>query len=162
MDPHFLTKVYLVSHSDKNIVEFKDFCLQLHGQAGCTKEECDTGTIKNLLPSFLDKPEKTVKERAEFLLSIARCLKKNHCLIYLICSNHYHDLICNKSSCKISDYLNVANIILLSGLSKEEKISEFQKYCRNYYQNFLCLHFYLKGFPVLAKEKEEEKNGDNK
>ena len=76
MDPHFLTKVYLVSHSDKNIVEFKDFCLQLHGQAGCTKEECDTGTFKNLLPSFLDKPEKTVKERAEFLLSIARCLKK--------------------------------------------------------------------------------------
>ena len=79
----------------------------------------------------------------------------------LICSNHYYDLICNKSSCKICDFLIVGNIILLSGLSKEEKISEFQKHCRNYYQNFLWLHFYLKGRTVLVKEKEE-KNGDNK
>ena len=52
---------------------------------------------------------------------------------FLICSNHYHDLICNKSSCKICDFLSVGNIILLSGLSKEVKISEFQKHCRNYY-----------------------------
>ena len=83
-------------------------------------------------------------------------------LRFLICFNRYHDLIFNKSSCKISNCLNVGNIILLSGLSNEEKICEFQKHCRNYYQNFLCFHFYLKGLAVLVKEKEDEKNGDNK
>ena len=55
---------------------------------------------------------------------------------FLICSKYYHDLICNKSSCKISDFLNVGNIILLSELSEEEKTFEIQKHCRNYYQNF--------------------------
>ena len=96
----------------------------------------------------------------EIIIEKHETKKKKKILRFLICLNDYHDLICNKSSCKISD--NVGNIILLSGLSKEEKISEFQKHCRDYYQTFLWLHFYLKGLAVLVKEKEEEKNGDNK
>ena len=66
-------------------------------------------------------------------------------LIFFICSNYYHDLISNKSSCKISDFLNVGNIILLSVLSKEEKISEFQKHCRNYYQFFFMVALLSRG-----------------
>ena len=98
----------------------------------------------------------------EMIIEKHETKKKKKILRFLICSNHCHDLICNKSSCEISDIFNVGNIILLSGLSKEEKISEFQKHCRDYYQTFLWLHFYLKGLAVLVKEKEEEKNGDNK
>ena len=56
----------------------------------------------------------------------------------------------------------ICDIILLSDLTKEIKISEFQSHCRKYYQNFLWLHYYLKDLAVLVKEKEEEKNGDNK
>ena len=82
MDPYFLTKIYFVSHSDKNIVEFKDFCIQLHSQAGCTKEECDIGTFTNLLSSFLDKPEKTVKERAEFFTSYCKMFEKTFIALF--------------------------------------------------------------------------------
>ena len=55
----------------------------------------------------------------------------------------------------------ICNIILLSDLTKEIKISEFQNHCRKYYQNFLWLHYHLKDLAVLVKEKEEEKNGNN-
>ena len=44
-----------------------------------------------------------------------------------------------------------------SDLTEESKISEFQNHCRKYYQNFLWLHYYLKGLKVLVKEKEEKK-----
>ena len=53
-----------------------DFCFQLHSQAGCTKEECDFGTFTNLLSSFLDKPEKSVIERAEFFTSHSKIFEK--------------------------------------------------------------------------------------
>ena len=64
----FQTKVYFVAHSDKNIVEFKAFCVLLHSQAGCTREECDIGNFTNLLSAFLDKLDKTVKERVNFFM----------------------------------------------------------------------------------------------
>ena len=57
-------------------MEFKDFCLQLHSQAGCTKAECDTGTFTDFLSSFLDKSEKTVKEGAEFCTSYCKMFEK--------------------------------------------------------------------------------------
>ena len=75
----------------------------------------------------------------------------------LICSNHFHNKICVKSSSKRSDFLAICNIILLSDLTKESKNSEFQNHSRKYYQKFLWLHYYLKGLAVLVKEKDKEK-----
>ena len=75
----------------------------------------------------------------------------------LICSNHFHNKICVKSSSKSSDFLAICNIILLSDLTKESKNSEFQNHSRKYYQTFLWLHYYLKGLAVLVKEKDKEK-----
>ena len=81
--------------------------------------------------------------------------KKKKKLRFLICSNHFNDKICVKSSCEISDFLPICNIILLSDLTKESKISEFQNHCRKYYQNSLWLDYYLKGPAVLVKGKED-------
>ena len=82
MDPHFLTKVYFVSHSEKNIVKFKNFCVQLYKQADCTKEECDIRTFTNLLSSFLDNPENYVKERAEFFTSHCKLFQKTFIVLF--------------------------------------------------------------------------------
>ena len=160
MNPHFLTKAYFVSHSDKDIVQFKDFCLQCTAMQAVPKKNVTLGILQTCY----------LKERTEFFTSHSKMFEKTfialfnmsqdgqHCfnllqplkekkkmqdsvqiettiekhdtekkiLRFLIYLNHYHDLICNKSSCKTSDFLNVGNIILLSGLSKVEKIPEFQ------------------------------------
>ena len=150
----FQTKAYFVAHSNKNIIEFKDFCVLLHSQAGCTKEERDLGNFTNLLSTVLDIPDKTIKERANFFMSHCKMFEKHflslfhisqdkeYCLNFLqllnekkmqetavqiekiiemhntekkirflICLNHFHDKVCVKSSCKISDFLAICNII---------------------------------------------------
>ena len=48
----------------------------LNSQADITKEECDIGTFTNLLSLFLAKPEKTLKERAEFFTSYCKMFEK--------------------------------------------------------------------------------------
>ena len=103
--------------------------------------------IKNIVwTCYSFKRKKRCKKQQFKLRRQLECmiLKKKKKLRFLICSNHFNDKICVKSSCEISDFLAICNIILLSDLTKESKISEFQNHCRKYYQNSLWLDYYLK------------------
>ena len=83
-------------------------------------------------------------------------------LRFLVCSMYYHNLICVKSDSKINHFLDIFNNTLLSQLPPEEKVQDFQKYCRIYYVDFIKLYFHLKKLAGLKKEKEEnKKNGIN-
>ena len=63
-------------------------------------------------------------------------------LCFLVYANYYHNLICVKSGCKIKQFINVGNIILLGHLPAEQKVQKFQSQCRINYKEFTKFHFY--------------------
>ena len=65
-------------------------------------------------------------------------------LCFLVYANYYHNLICVKSGCKIKQFINVGNIILLGHLPAEQKVQKFQNQCRINYKEFTKIHFYLR------------------
>ena len=84
-------------------------------------------------------------------------------LRFLICCEYYHSDICKKNYCKFDYLLDVLNGICISSLPPKEKVSEFQRYCRFHYKEFIGLHYYLKSLAAIIKENEKkEKEFKNK
>ena len=86
---------------------------------------------------------------------------KKMILRFFVCANYCHNLICVKSGCKIKQFINVVNIILLGYLPAEQKVQKFQDRCRINYKEFIKLHSYLRSrVDQSKKEIQEEKNGN--
>ena len=71
---------------------------------------------------------------------------------FLICCGYYHSDICKKNYCKFDYLLDVLNGICISSLPPKEKVSEFQRYCRFHYKEFIGLHYCLKSLAAIIKE----------
>lgn len=74
-------------------------------------------------------------------------------LRFIVCANYYHDLICVKSECKINQFINVVNIVLLGDLTAEQKAQELSDHCRINYKDFVKLDFHLKFLANQVKKK---------
>lgn len=88
---------------------------------------------------------------------IERHDNKKMILRFIVCANYYHDLICVKSECKINQFINVVNIVLLGDLTTEKKAEEFSDHSRISYKDFVKLDFYLKFLADQVKKKYKKK-----
>ena len=98
----------------------------------------------------------------ETAVEIEKIIEKKHnnekiILRFLICSVNHHSLNCLKPYCRLNEYPDLVNKILLSSESTEQKIEKLQHQSRIYHQEFLHLYSWLKYFAGQARKEAEKK-----
>ena len=79
-------------------------------------------------------------------------------LKFLIFANHFYEIACKRFNCSAGNLLCSVSNKLVRLQSADEKIQEFQKYCRVHYKEFIELYCFLRKLAKKLRQNGIEKN----